>query len=102
MPLQRIEERQYVDRVAHGAHHDDADAVEACVDHPMGRGAAVRRGSASISRSMSSALIPMGDGRASMREGPTPWGNVRSGSPGAKMPTTGTPNAPATCSGPES
>ncbi len=37
-----------------------------------------------------------------MRHGPGPCGNVRSGWPGAKTPTTGTPNAAATCSGPES
>src|SRR5690348_11032299 len=96
--LQRIEDGQDMDGVAHGAHHHDADAVEPSVDHALGCGMAVRResGSASISRSMSQAVMPIGEGRASIREGPTPCGKVRSGSPGAKMPTTGTPNAPAT------
>src|SRR5436190_257427 len=51
---------------------------------------------------MSAAVIPIGDGRWSMREGPVPCGKVRSGSPGAKTPTTGMPNEAATWSGPES
>ena len=33
VPLQRVDHRQHVHRVAHRAHHDDADAAKGYVDH---------------------------------------------------------------------
>src|SRR5262249_29568673 len=102
MPFERVDHRQHVHRVADRAHHDDAHTVERRDWRQHASHVAEARRSASISRSIIDEVMSTADGRASMRQRPGPCGNVRSGWPGAKMPSTGTPNAAATCSGPES